>query len=155
MHRRLIIKKTWLSASSYAQSRISLIFCHSLGLLVPWFSSITADSDLADFLCYVWRRNRPFFWNICIVLHCNTFEIIRVSPPSNHSCPPPPSPNDFCKINKNFLVCYCSIPPTSLHLVVVGLCPQCVSGIEEVRAGGAFPGSWFKTKEVSHRLFVY
>ncbi len=48
MHRRLIIKKTWLSALSYAQSRISLVFCCSLGFLVPWLSSLTADSD---FLC--------------------------------------------------------------------------------------------------------
>jgi hypothetical protein len=34
-----IIKKTWLSAFSYAQSRILLVFCHSLGFFVPWFSS--------------------------------------------------------------------------------------------------------------------
>jgi hypothetical protein len=61
MHRRLIIKKAWLSALSYAQSRISLVFCRSLGFLVPWMSSLTADSDLADFLCYVWRRSQPFF----------------------------------------------------------------------------------------------
>jgi hypothetical protein len=53
MHRRLIIKKTWLSAFSYAQSCISLVFCYSLGFLVPWFSSLTAESDLADFLCCV------------------------------------------------------------------------------------------------------
>jgi hypothetical protein len=38
MHRRLIIKKTWLSALSYAQSRISMVFCRSLSFLVPWFS---------------------------------------------------------------------------------------------------------------------
>jgi hypothetical protein len=38
MHRRVFIKKTWLSAFSYAQSRISLVFCCSLGFLVPWFS---------------------------------------------------------------------------------------------------------------------
>ncbi len=50
------IKKTWLSAFSYAQSHISLVFCRSLGFRVPWSSSLTAESDLADFLCYVWRR---------------------------------------------------------------------------------------------------
>jgi hypothetical protein len=49
MHRRVFIKKTWLSAFSYAQSRISLVFCRSLGFLVPWFSSLTAESDLEDF----------------------------------------------------------------------------------------------------------
>jgi hypothetical protein len=49
MHRRVFIKKTWLSAFSYAQSRISLVFCSSLGFLVPWSSSLTAVSDLADF----------------------------------------------------------------------------------------------------------
>jgi hypothetical protein len=52
MHRRLITKKTWLSAFSYAQLRISLVFCCSLGFLVPWFSSLTAD--LADFLCHMY-----------------------------------------------------------------------------------------------------
>ena len=40
MHRRVVIKKTWLSAFTYAQSRISLDFCRSLGFLVPWFSSL-------------------------------------------------------------------------------------------------------------------
>ncbi len=38
MHRRVFIKKTWLYAFSYAQSHISLVFCGSLGFLVPWFS---------------------------------------------------------------------------------------------------------------------
>jgi hypothetical protein len=50
MHRRVFIKNTWLSAFSYAQSHISLVFCRSLGFLVPWFSSLTAESDLEDFL---------------------------------------------------------------------------------------------------------
>jgi hypothetical protein len=40
MQRRFIIKKTWLSDFSYAQSRISLVSCSSLGFLVPWFSSL-------------------------------------------------------------------------------------------------------------------
>jgi hypothetical protein len=54
MHRRVYIKKTWLSAFSYAQSCISLVFCRSLGFLVPWSSSLTAVSDLADFLWRMW-----------------------------------------------------------------------------------------------------
>jgi hypothetical protein len=33
-------QKTWLSAFSYAQSHISLVFCCSLGFLVPWFSPL-------------------------------------------------------------------------------------------------------------------
>jgi hypothetical protein len=52
MHRRFIIKKTWLSAFSYAQSRISLVFCRSLGFLIPWFSSLIDKTDLAN-LCVV------------------------------------------------------------------------------------------------------
>jgi hypothetical protein len=56
MHRRFIIKKTWLFAFSYAQPRISLVICHSLGFLVPWFSSLIDKTDLADFVCYLWRK---------------------------------------------------------------------------------------------------
>ncbi len=41
MPRLFIIKKTWLSAFRYAQSRTSLVFCRSLGF--------PAKSDLADF----------------------------------------------------------------------------------------------------------
>jgi hypothetical protein len=52
VHRRVFTKKTWLSAFSYAQSRISLGFCRSLGFLVPWSSSLTDESDLADFFMY-------------------------------------------------------------------------------------------------------
>jgi len=52
-----------LSAFSYAQSPISLVFCCSLGFFVPLSSSLTAESDLADFLCYVWRRRWvDFIW---------------------------------------------------------------------------------------------
>jgi hypothetical protein len=53
MHRRFIIKKTWLSALGYAhiaQSLISLVFPCSLGFLVPWLSSLTDKTDLADFV---------------------------------------------------------------------------------------------------------
>ncbi len=41
-------------AFSYAQSRISLVFSRSLGFLDPWSSSLTAESDFADFMCYVY-----------------------------------------------------------------------------------------------------
>jgi hypothetical protein len=57
MHRRVFIKKTWLSAFSYmhtAQSRISLVSCRSLGFLVPWFSSLTAEAK---------KRKLGFFRN--------------------------------------------------------------------------------------------
>ncbi len=64
MHRRVFIKKTWFSDFSYAQSHISLVFCRSLGFLVPWCSSLTAVPDLADFLCHVWRR----MWVVFICL---------------------------------------------------------------------------------------
>ncbi len=43
------------SAFRYAQSRILLVFCRSLGFLVPWFSSLTAKSDLAD-LCVIYEE---------------------------------------------------------------------------------------------------
>ncbi len=56
LHWRLLIKKSCFSAFRYAQSRIWLVFCHSLGFLVHWFSSVAAESDLADCLWYVWRR---------------------------------------------------------------------------------------------------
>jgi hypothetical protein len=49
MHRRFIIKKPWLSVFSYAQSRISLVICRSLGFLIPWFSSLIDKTDLVDF----------------------------------------------------------------------------------------------------------
>jgi hypothetical protein len=45
-----------LSAFSYAQSRILLVFCRSPGFLIPWFSSLTAESDLADFLCCMEKK---------------------------------------------------------------------------------------------------
>ncbi len=67
MHRRLINKKTWLSALSYAQSRISLIFCRSLGFLVPWSSSLTADLDLADFLCMHGEEADLFMKHMCCI----------------------------------------------------------------------------------------
>ncbi len=75
MHRRLIIKKTWLSAFSYAQSCISLVFCCSLGFLVPWFSSSLVFFPYSWIrfggffvLCIVWRRSRPSFWNTCSIM---------------------------------------------------------------------------------------
>jgi hypothetical protein len=75
MNRQVVIKKTWLSAFSYAQSRISLDFCRSLGFLVHWSSSLTAESDLADILCYVWRRREEgvffYFFTFKMVLKLN------------------------------------------------------------------------------------
>jgi hypothetical protein len=56
MHRQVFIKKTWLSAFSYAQSRISLVFCRFLGFLVPWFSSLTDESDLAVFYLFMEKK---------------------------------------------------------------------------------------------------
>jgi hypothetical protein len=82
MHRRLIIKKTWLSAFSYAQSRSSLVFCCSLGFLVPWFSSLTAV--LADFLCHMYYT-----------VQCKTFKVICVFPPPSCHPPPPPFQSNF------------------------------------------------------------
>jgi hypothetical protein len=76
MHRRFIIKKTWLSAFRYAQSHISSVFCLSLGFLVPWFSSLTAKSDLADFLCYVRRRR---WWDfVCLFEKLYLTDILHV-----------------------------------------------------------------------------
>ncbi len=34
----------------------ALLFCRSLGFLVPLLSFFTDKTDLADFVCYVWRR---------------------------------------------------------------------------------------------------
>jgi hypothetical protein len=39
-------------------------YCRSLGFLVPWSSSLTAESDLADFVCYV-----RTVWILCYVLY--------------------------------------------------------------------------------------
>jgi hypothetical protein len=64
---------------------VGFLLC--LGFLVPWFSSLTAESDLADFLCYVCRGSRPSFWQ------CKTFEAICVSPPPSLPFLPPPPPH--------------------------------------------------------------
>jgi hypothetical protein len=65
MHRRVFIKKTWLSAFSYAQSRISMVFCRSLGFLVPWSSSLTAESDLADFFLCMEKEVGELYLVVC------------------------------------------------------------------------------------------
>ena len=142
MHRRLIIKKTWLSAFSYAQSRISLVFCCSLGFLVPWFSSLTAESDLADFLCCVWRRRRPSF------LKHMYYNVKRLKY-SVFLLPLPAVPlaeqGWHWSSRRHFLVGHwqlnsANLSPSSPSRPV----PRCVGGM---RAGGAFPGkrcrSWF------------
>jgi hypothetical protein len=66
LHRRFIIKKTWPSAFSYAQSRIMLVICRSLTFRVPWFSSFIDKTDLADFVCYVWRRRWEGGGGLCL-----------------------------------------------------------------------------------------
>ncbi len=140
MHRRLIIKKTWLSVFSYAQSRISLVFCCSLGFLVPWFSSLTAESDLADFLCCVWRRRRPSFLKH---IYYNVKRLkYSVSPflPSLWQ-----NRADIGLADGIFLsVTDSLIPPTSLRLHLVGLCPSALAewGLAEPFLGrGAEAGS--------------
>jgi hypothetical protein len=65
MHRRVFIKKTWLSAFCYSQSNISLVFCHFLGFLVPWSSSLTAESDLADF-CVMYGEEGGWTSFVCL-----------------------------------------------------------------------------------------
>jgi hypothetical protein len=75
MHRRFIIKNTWLSAFSHAESRISLVFCRSLGFLVPWFSSLIDKTDLADFVCYVWGRRGGE--GLCLVV-CKNYILLSL-----------------------------------------------------------------------------
>jgi hypothetical protein len=75
MHRRFFIKKTWLSAFSYAQSRISLVFCRSLAFLVPWFSSLIDKTGLEDFVCDVCREGGGEGGFLCLfaktIFHCH------------------------------------------------------------------------------------
>jgi hypothetical protein len=52
-----MIKKTWLSALSYAQSSILLVSASPLVFLFLGFLPLTAKSDLADFVSYVWRQD--------------------------------------------------------------------------------------------------
>ncbi len=49
-------QETWLSASAMHSRAFLLVFCRSLGFLVPRFSSLIDKTDLAKFACYVWRR---------------------------------------------------------------------------------------------------
>ncbi len=65
MHRQVFMKKTWLSALSFAQSRISLVFFHSLGFLVPWSSSLTDESDLADFFLCMEKKVDILYVIVC------------------------------------------------------------------------------------------
>ncbi len=88
--------------TTYNQENLAFCFklctvTHFVGFLpLPWFSS-----SLVVFP-YSWFRFGGFFvlcmekkptlflkHMYCTVLHCNTFEIISVSPPSCHTCPPP------------------------------------------------------------------
>ncbi len=65
MHGRVFIKKTWLSAFSYAQSRISLVFCCSLGFLVPWFSPLQLNKIWRIF-CVMYGEEGG--WNLIVCL---------------------------------------------------------------------------------------
>ncbi len=57
MHRRVFIKKTWLSVFSFAQSRISFLF--------PWFSCLRAESDLVDF-CVMYGEEGGWTLFVCL-----------------------------------------------------------------------------------------
>ena len=65
MHRRVFIKKTWLSAFSYAQSRISLVFCCSLGFLVPWFSPLQLNKIWRIF-CVMYGEEGGWTLIVCL-----------------------------------------------------------------------------------------
>ncbi len=58
----LLSRKPGFLFFSDAQSRIFLIFCGSPGFIVPWFSSLAPESDLAYFVCSVWRRRGGGAW---------------------------------------------------------------------------------------------
>jgi hypothetical protein len=65
MHRRVFIKKTWLSVFSYAQSHISLVFCCSLGFLVPWFSPLQLNKIWRIF-CVMFGEEGGWTLFICL-----------------------------------------------------------------------------------------
>ena len=65
MHRRVFIKKTWLSAFSYAQSRISLVFCCSLGFLAPWFSPLQLNKIWRIF-CVMYGEEGGWTLIVCL-----------------------------------------------------------------------------------------
>jgi hypothetical protein len=65
MHRRVFIKKTWLSAFSYAQSHILLVFCCSLGFLVPWFSPLQLNKIWRIF-CVMYGEEGGWTSFICL-----------------------------------------------------------------------------------------
>jgi hypothetical protein len=60
-------QEPWISAFSYAQSLILLVFCRSLGFPVPWSSSLTAESDLADF-CVMYGEEGVWTLFVCLLL---------------------------------------------------------------------------------------
>ncbi len=65
MHRWVFIKKTWLSAFSYAQSCISLVFCCSLGFLVPWFSPLQLNKIWRIF-CVMYGEEGGWTLIVCL-----------------------------------------------------------------------------------------
>ncbi len=61
MHARTTFnQETWLSGLSYAQTRISLVFCRSFGFLVPWLSSLLADQIWQIFCVMYVEEAEPF-----------------------------------------------------------------------------------------------
>ncbi len=65
MHRRVFIKKTWLSAFSYAQSHISLVFCCSLGFLVPLFSPLQLNRVGGFFVLCMEKKVGGLYFFVC------------------------------------------------------------------------------------------
>jgi hypothetical protein len=65
MHRRVFIKKTWLSAFSYAQSHISLVFCCSLGFQVPWFSPLQMNRVGGFFVLCMEKKVGGLYLFVC------------------------------------------------------------------------------------------
>ncbi len=130
-----------LKVVSVTQSRISLVFCCSLGFLVPWFSSLTAESDLADFLCCVWRRRRPSFlkhmyYNVKRLKY-SVFLLPFLPSLWQNRAEIGLADGIFLSVTDSL------IPPTSPSSPSRPV-PRCVGGM---RAGGAFPWkrcrSWF------------
>jgi hypothetical protein len=65
MHRRVFNKKTWLSPFSYAQSRISFVFCCFLGFLVPWFSPLQLNK-IWQILCIMYGEEGGWTLFLCL-----------------------------------------------------------------------------------------
>jgi hypothetical protein len=73
-------KPGFLLSAMRSRTIHSVVFCRSLGFLVPcflvpWFCSLAAivKSDLACFVCYVWRRGGWDFISHCPLICLNVF----------------------------------------------------------------------------------